>query len=127
MVLRTDRARPAGVLLRQPRVAARHQLKRNASVSSTQRSWPSFVRTHTRFPFSSAPDDRTIDEWAALLRAADLVGQLGEKGQCALLRIRGNWLEQAAWLRIRRRTWSTNIRNSTGTGCLRTFRTPSDT
>ena len=24
---------------------------------------------HTRFPFSSAPDDHNIDEWAALLRA----------------------------------------------------------
>ena len=33
---------------------------------------------HTRFPFSSAPDDQNIDEWAALLRAADLVGQLGD-------------------------------------------------
>ena len=33
---------------------------------------------HTRFPFSSAPEDHTIDEWAALLRAADLVGQLGD-------------------------------------------------
>src|SRR5208283_3783664 len=33
---------------------------------------------HTRFPFSSAPDDHDIDEWAALLRAADLVGQLGD-------------------------------------------------
>jgi hypothetical protein len=33
---------------------------------------------HTRFPFSSLPDDPNIDEWAALLRAADLVGQLGD-------------------------------------------------
>jgi hypothetical protein len=33
---------------------------------------------HTRFPYSSAPDDRNIDEWAGLLRAADLVGQLGD-------------------------------------------------
>ena len=33
---------------------------------------------HTRFPYSSTPDDRDIDEWAALLRAADLVGQLGD-------------------------------------------------
>ncbi len=33
---------------------------------------------HTRFPYSSAPDDRDIGEWAALLRAADLVGQLGD-------------------------------------------------
>ena len=33
---------------------------------------------HTRFPFSSAPEDHAIDEWAALLRAADLIGQLGD-------------------------------------------------
>jgi hypothetical protein len=33
---------------------------------------------HTRFPFSSLPDDPNIGEWAALLRAADLVGQLGD-------------------------------------------------
>jgi hypothetical protein len=33
---------------------------------------------HTRFPYSSVPDDRDIDEWAALLRAADLIGQLGD-------------------------------------------------
>lgn len=33
---------------------------------------------HTRFPFSSAPAPHDIDEWASLLRAADLVGQLGD-------------------------------------------------
>jgi hypothetical protein len=33
---------------------------------------------HTRFPFSSASEDHDIDEWAALLRAADLIGQLGD-------------------------------------------------
>src|SRR5271166_5099202 len=32
---------------------------------------------HTRFPFSSSPDEHNIGEWAAL-RAADLVGQLGD-------------------------------------------------
>src|SRR6201987_1685280 len=32
----------------------------------------------TRFPFSSVPEDHAIDEWAALLRAADLIGQLGD-------------------------------------------------
>jgi len=32
----------------------------------------------TRFPFAAAPDDRHVDEWASLLRAADLVGQLGD-------------------------------------------------
>ena len=33
---------------------------------------------HTRFPYSSAPDDEKVSEWATLLRAADLVGQLGD-------------------------------------------------
>ncbi len=33
---------------------------------------------HTRFPYSSAPDVTKIGEWAALLRAADLIGQLGD-------------------------------------------------
>ena len=33
---------------------------------------------HTRFPFSSQPVDPGIDEWPALLRAADLIGQLGD-------------------------------------------------
>jgi hypothetical protein len=33
---------------------------------------------HTRFPFASPPDDSDIGEWAALLRGADLIGQLGD-------------------------------------------------
>ena len=33
---------------------------------------------HTRFPYSSPPEDRDIGEEAALLRAADLIGQLGD-------------------------------------------------
>jgi len=33
---------------------------------------------HTRFPFSAQPVDPAIGEWAALLRAADLIGQLGD-------------------------------------------------
>ena len=33
---------------------------------------------HTRFPYSRAPDPATIDEEAHLLRAADLIGQLGD-------------------------------------------------
>jgi hypothetical protein len=33
---------------------------------------------HTRFPYSSAPDEHGVHEDAALLRAADLVGQLGD-------------------------------------------------
>ena len=33
---------------------------------------------HTRFPYSSGPEDRDIHEDAALLRAADMIGQLGD-------------------------------------------------
>ena len=33
---------------------------------------------HTRFPYSPGPDVHDVGEWAALLRAADLVGQLGD-------------------------------------------------
>ena len=33
---------------------------------------------HTRFPYSTAPDDHHVHEDAALLRAADLIGQLGD-------------------------------------------------
>jgi hypothetical protein len=33
---------------------------------------------HTRFPYSSAPGDHDIHEDATLLRAADLIGQLGD-------------------------------------------------
>jgi len=33
---------------------------------------------HTQFPYSSGPDVSAVGEWAALLRAADLVGQLGD-------------------------------------------------
>ena len=33
---------------------------------------------HTRFPYSTAPDQHDVHEDAALLRAADLIGQLGD-------------------------------------------------
>ena len=33
---------------------------------------------HTRFPYTSRPEASDVDEWAALLRAADLVGQMGD-------------------------------------------------
>ena len=33
---------------------------------------------HTRFPYSTSPDDPDVNEDAALLRAADLIGQLGD-------------------------------------------------
>ena len=47
---------------------------------------------YTKFPYSPPMDENEIDEDGALLRAADLIGQLArpslfEKGQCALLRI----------------------------------------
>ena len=32
----------------------------------------------TRFPYSSQPDENEVDEQASLLRAADLIGQLGD-------------------------------------------------
>src|SRR5262249_41665871 len=46
----------------------------------------------TRFPYSSWNDETDIDEEGALLRSADLIGQLGEsplleESQCALPRI----------------------------------------
>ena len=34
--------------------------------------------THTRFPYSTAPDEPHVHEDASLLRAADLIGQLGD-------------------------------------------------
>ena len=33
---------------------------------------------HTRFPYSTLPENPDVEEWAALLRAADLVGQMGD-------------------------------------------------
>jgi hypothetical protein len=33
---------------------------------------------HTRFPYSTAPEDPDVDDDASLLRAADLIGQLGD-------------------------------------------------
>src|SRR5215470_10642203 len=33
---------------------------------------------HTRFPYTASPDDHNVHEDAALLRAADLIGQLGD-------------------------------------------------
>jgi hypothetical protein len=46
----------------------------------------------TKFPFSTSTDENEIDEEGALLRPADLIGQLGDphylrKAKCALLRI----------------------------------------
>ncbi len=36
------------------------------------------VIEHTRFPYSSAPEDPDVSEESGLLRAADLIGQLGD-------------------------------------------------
>ena len=36
------------------------------------------VIEHTRFPYSSRPEDPNVSEEAGLLRAADLIGQLGD-------------------------------------------------
>ncbi len=36
------------------------------------------VIEHTRFPYSSTPEDPNVSEEAGLLRAADLIGQLGD-------------------------------------------------
>ena len=36
------------------------------------------VIEHTRFPYSSKPEDPNVSEEAGLLRAADLIGQLGD-------------------------------------------------
>ena len=49
----------------------------------------------TQFPYSPPDDGTDINEDGALLRAADLIGQLGDphylqKVQCAVLRVRGN-------------------------------------
>jgi len=53
-------------------------LERFAAVEEVDDELIANAIEHTRFPFSSAPDDHLVDEWASLLRAADLVGQLGD-------------------------------------------------
>jgi hypothetical protein len=53
-------------------------LERFAEVEEVDSELIAGAIAHTRFPFSSVPEDHAIDEWAALLRAADLIGQLGD-------------------------------------------------
>ena len=84
---------------------------------------------HTRFPYSSAPEDHDIHEDAALLRAADLIGQLGDPHY---LRKANALYHEFEEIGLNGQlghgpTWSTDIRNSTGEGYLLTFRTASDT
>jgi hypothetical protein len=40
--------------------------------------WVAAVIEHTRFPYSATPEDPNVSEEAGLLRAADLIGQLGD-------------------------------------------------
>ena len=65
---------------------------------------------YTRFPYADTPKgeiDDLNEEEGLLLRAADLIGQLGdpnyEEIECPIPRIRGNRTEQDAWLRNPRR------------------------
>ena len=66
---------------------------------------------YTRFPYAATPKEEVDDlneEEGLLLRAADLIGQLGdpklhEKIECPVSRIRGNRAEQDAGLRNTRR------------------------
>ena len=53
-------------------------LERLASIEELDGERIASAIEHTRFPYSSLPEDPDIDEWAALLRAADLVGQMGD-------------------------------------------------
>ncbi len=53
-------------------------LDRLASIDELDGSRVANAIHHTRFPYSSSPDDRDVHEDAALLRAADLIGQLGD-------------------------------------------------
>jgi len=53
-------------------------LDRLASVKELDGARIANAIEHTRFPFASPPDDYDIGEWAALLRGADLIGQLGD-------------------------------------------------
>jgi hypothetical protein len=53
-------------------------LERFAEVADIDAAMIAGAIEHTRFPYSSASEDHDIDEWTALLRAADLIGQLGD-------------------------------------------------
>ena len=53
-------------------------LDRLASVGEVDAARIARAIGFTQFPYSSSPDEQDIDEEAALLRAADLIGQLGD-------------------------------------------------
>ncbi len=53
-------------------------LDRLASVGEVDAARIARAIGFTQFPYSSSPDEQEIDEEAALLRAADLIGQLGD-------------------------------------------------
>ena len=53
-------------------------LDRLASIEELDGARIAGAIAHTRFPYSTAPDDHHVHEDAALLRAADLIGQLGD-------------------------------------------------
>ena len=53
-------------------------LDRLASIEELDGARIAGAITHTRFPYSTAPDEHHVHEDAALLRAADLIGQLGD-------------------------------------------------
>jgi hypothetical protein len=53
-------------------------LDRFASVEEIDAARVARAIGFTEFPYSSSPDEQAIDEEAALLRAADLIGQLGD-------------------------------------------------
>ena len=82
-------------------------------------------RVHA-FPYSSSNDDTDIDEEGALLRSADLIGQLGDPHYLRKANALYHEFEEIGLNRQlgydRRRTSSTSIRNSIGTTSLRTSR-----
>ena len=53
-------------------------LDRLADIEELDRELIAGAIERTSFPYSTTPDGHDIGEWAALLRAADLVGQLGD-------------------------------------------------
>ncbi len=53
-------------------------LERLSSIDELDGSRIACAIEHTRFPYKSAPEDPNVSEEAGLLRAADLIGQLGD-------------------------------------------------
>ena len=85
---------------------------------------------YTRFPYPS-PSNEVLDdlyeEEGLLLRAADLIGQLGDpnymrKANALFYEFEEIGLSARRWATRRRPTWSTNTRSSTGRTSRRRFR-----